>query len=119
MAETPRRATYERPVTARLRVVPDIGEPWDATPEDLVRFGLVDRLDAYARFDSWLRSVLGIDDSTESALNIIRRAVECAIMDYGHIPGSLGDSAEEDEKDLKIIRRIEAAAARMLEEEED
>lgn len=111
-------ATFQLPTKATLRVVPEVGEPWDATAEDLRRFGLTQKSAAYARFHDWFCETLGIKDATGASLNVIRYAVECAIMGYDHMPGSGGDDPEEDAEDVRIVRSIEAAAGRAVYGEE-
>jgi hypothetical protein len=78
------KITYDRPVNARLIVRLENGEEWNATPDDLTRFGLVRRLDAYGAFDDRLRTLLddaGLIDreATEAELNPVRYLVETAI----------------------------------------
>jgi hypothetical protein len=78
--------TYDVPVKATLRVRLSNGREWDATDEDLRKFGLDSRLDCYMRFDDALRKTLfdaGLlgtrGDITESALNTVRYLAEIAI----------------------------------------
>ena len=77
-------ATYDRPVKATLHVHLDNGETFQATAADLAKFGLVDSLDAYMRFDEALGKALrsaGLigGDITDAALNPVRYLVETAI----------------------------------------
>ena len=87
-----RTVEYQRPVQARLMVHLDNDEdPWEATPEDFERFGLVDRHDAYMVFDDALTSILEragmIEDGrlntarlNTARLNAVRYLVETAIV---------------------------------------
>lgn len=80
--------TFDRPIEATLQVKLADGSAWDATPEDLERFGYVKRLDAYVAFDDHLREALhsaGLirRDTTEARLNPLRYIVELAICHPG------------------------------------
>lgn len=107
-------ASYERPVEARLVVVAANGEKWDATADDMKRFGFIRPGDAYMRFHDWLCKVLDLERTTDSALSVIRYAVECAIHDYGHMPGYSGE--DDDERMRREVRLIERAAATVEED---
>lgn len=88
--DTAREASYDRPVPATLHVHLDNGEQWPVTAAELQRFGLVNSLDAYMRFDDALSKVLrdaGLigPDVTDAQLNPIRYLVETAIHNP-HLP---------------------------------
>jgi hypothetical protein len=76
--------SYDRPTGATLHVKLDNGETWEATPEDLERFGYGRRLDAYAIFDDYVSKAL-LDaglirrDITDAKINPLRYIVELAI----------------------------------------
>lgn len=73
--------TYDRPVEATLHVHLANGETWEATPEDLMRFGLTSKLDAYARVRDLLATALPWRaDLTGSPLNAVRHLAETAIV---------------------------------------
>lgn len=76
--------TYDRPTEATLHVHLANGETWEANPDDLAKFGYVNRLDAYMAFDDHLRDVLHAAglierEATEARLNPLRYLVELAI----------------------------------------
>lgn len=79
-------AEYSRPIKATLHVHLATGESWEATPEDLAKFGLDKVHDAYFRFDQALGKLLGdaglIErrDVTRARLNIVRYLAETAIV---------------------------------------
>lgn len=73
--------TYDRPVEAKLVVRLDNDEEWDAKPEDLKRFGLVDRNDAYMAVHRFMTKLLGDElddrgDLTKHPANCVRYMVE-------------------------------------------
>lgn len=83
-------AAYDRPVKATLMVRLANGEEWEATPEDLAKFRLVARNDAYMGFRRALDHILtnhGLLDYdsddyrelTDAELNPLRYFVETAI----------------------------------------
>jgi hypothetical protein len=101
-------ATYTEPVKATLRVRLANGREWDATDEDLRKFGLDSRLDCYMRFDDALRKTLhdaGLlgtrGDITDAALNAVRYLAEIAI---GH-PDLLNHPEHEGWKDVVAIEK--------------
>lgn len=80
--------TYDRPVKATLLVRLENGEEWEATPEDLEKFHLVNRLDAYMTFNRALTKALteqgllggdGPRDLTDTELNPVRYLGEISI----------------------------------------
>lgn len=78
--------SYDRPVTAKLVVQLANGETFEPTAEDLAKFGLVRRLDAYMAFNDHLAKVLiqaGLldreKDTTEARVNPLRYIAEVAI----------------------------------------
>lgn len=117
-------ATYERPVQGRLFVHLDNGESWEATPQDLTRFRLVERLDAYGQFRRALEAALaraGIDAAaTTAVLGPVRYLVEIAIMHPELLdhPDHLGwvDVAEIErflrEHQVELEARLQAARER-------
>jgi hypothetical protein len=83
-------ASYDRPTKATLIVRLANGEEWEATPEDLAKFRLVTRNDAYMGFRRALENVLtnhgllDYDSSeyreiTDAELNPLRYFVETAV----------------------------------------
>lgn len=76
--------TYDRPAAATLHVKLENGETWEATPEDLDKFGYVKRLDAYLLFDDHISEALRAasligKDITDARINPLRYIVELAI----------------------------------------
>jgi len=82
-------ASYDRPVTATLIVRTEHGEEWEASAEDLRKFGAVPADTVYHRFVDWVDQALataGVNMSVnESPLNPLRYALECAAY-YDHLP---------------------------------
>lgn len=117
-------ATYERPVQGRLFVHLDNGESWEATPQDLTQFRLVERLEPYGQFRRALEAALaraGIDaDATTATLGPVRYLAEIAIMhpDLVDHPDRLGwvDVAEIEkflrEHQVELEARLQAARER-------
>jgi hypothetical protein len=103
--------TYDRPVKATLLVRLDNGEEWEPKPEDLAKFNLVDRHEAYMTFDDHLRRILhdaGLigRDITDAQLNPVRYLVELAVV----CPDLLNhpDTAETDAEVVALERALEA-----------
>jgi hypothetical protein len=76
--------TYDRPQKATLYVRLESGETWEAKPEDLEKFNLVSRHEAYMTFDDAWSKILRRDDLvtgdiTNALLNPVRYLVETAI----------------------------------------
>ncbi len=76
--------SYDRPTDATLHVRLANGETWEATPEDLDKFGYVKRLDAYMAFDDTIHEALNAAglvgrDVTDARINPIRYVVETAV----------------------------------------
>lgn len=78
--------SYERPIKAALYVHLDNGDQFEAGPDDLAKFGYVDRLDAYMRFNERLADTLmsaGLierhKDLVRAKLNPLRYLAETAI----------------------------------------
>lgn len=99
--------TYDRPIQARLQVHLENGESWEATPEDLEKFGYADHRGTYARFANALWDVLHardlIDrDITEAMLNPVRYLVE-AVVAY---PETLGLVDPEDHAEIAVIEEF-------------
>jgi hypothetical protein len=111
-SDTARGASYDRPVKATLHVHLDNGEQWPVTKADLERFGLVDSLDAYMRFDDVLSEVLrsaGLigRDLTDAELNPVRYLVETAIRNprlLGHSENNGWSSVADLERALQERR---------------
>lgn len=103
-------ATYDRPIKATLHVHLDNGESWEATPEDLERFRLVNRHNAYITFDDALSKALrdpGLigRDVTDAQLNPVRYLVETAIVH----PDLLDHPDHEGWRDVaELERRLQA-----------
>lgn len=77
--------TYDRPVKATLHVHLENGESWEVTPDDLEKFGLVTRSEAYARFARLLRKALPWrHELPASPLNPLRYLAEVALV-FPHI----------------------------------
>jgi hypothetical protein len=78
--------TYQEPVAATLHVHLANGRTWEATPQDLAKFGLAKPLDGYIRFHDRLAAALreaGLIERdkqlTDSHLNTVRYLAEMAI----------------------------------------
>jgi hypothetical protein len=77
--------SYDRPVKATLHVHLDNGDTFPATADDLTKFGLVNRSDAYAKFDETMTTILtaaGLLEDGElvsATLNRVRYLVEMCI----------------------------------------
>lgn len=111
----PLSARYERPVPAMLVVRLENGEEWEATTEDLARFGAGVRLDLYSRTSDLLVEALGLEAGTDltradehHGANLVRYLVECALM-YDHSPWAdeHGEPWPEDEdgEDFREVLR--------------
>lgn len=112
--------TYERPVKAALFVRLANGEEFEATAADLARFGYVDRLDAYIRFQDRLARTLidaGLIERdkhlTNCAINPLRYLAETAI---GH-PELLDHPDMRDTYDEIVAIELALRAAGMPREE--
>lgn len=97
--------TYDRPTPATLHVKLKNGETWEATADDLEKFGYVKRLDAYITFSRHLAKVLfdaGLiereKDLTRTQLNPLRYIAELAICHP-----ALLDHPENAETDAQIV----------------
>lgn len=98
-------ATFDRPVKARLVVVPEYGDSWDATDEDLEKFGYADRRALMNRARALLRDIIGearFDDRDE--VSMIRYLIEYVVL-YDH---------DMDAGDKKMIKDIFDSAGRHL-----
>lgn len=98
--------SYDRPVKASLHVHLENGETWEATPEDLERFGLTRKLDAYMRFNDALSRILRdhdllSGDLTDAELNPVRYLAEIAI---GH-PDLLDHEEHESWRNVADLER--------------
>lgn len=107
--------TYDRPVGAALHVHLTNGETWEATDQDLVKFGLVNQLDAYMRFRDRLAGILrdaGLIDRamqlTGCELNPLRHLAELAIA----MPDLLDhpDNTESWQEVADLERRLRTLA---------
>lgn len=81
-----RNVTYDRPVKAKLMVsLNDGDEMWEATAEDLAKFGLFYGYDAYKVWHDWMVDLLDKGgllpdrDLTDAMINPIRYTVELAM----------------------------------------
>lgn len=113
--------TYSEPIPAKLLVRTESGREWEATPEDIARWGYVSQRVAYDRFSDWLYAVLrrgGAADVSvdETPVNCIRYAVECAIF-YDHMPDVDSATNEEDLADNQDT--MDEAFALMVPEADD
>lgn len=111
-----RNVTYDRPVNAKLMVVLEDGETWEAKPEDVRKFGYVDYLDAYTTFERTLREQLvagGVlserSDLTEAALNPVRYLVELCLC-YPHLIAH-PENAEFLQELVELERGLQVYAA--------
>lgn len=108
-----RKAAFDRPVDARLVVRTDTGEEWDASHDDLAKFGLVDRQTVYGTLRSMLMEGFGIENLDNSDLvTSIRYVIECGIF-YDHTPWSQADGTpwdEDEDCDTKAVLRGALAA---------
>lgn len=103
--------SYDQPVEATLQVKLANGSAWDATAEDMERFGYVKRLDAYVAFDDHLSKVL-LDaglirrEITEARINALRFIAELAICH----PDLLAhpETRETDAEIVEIERHLQA-----------
>jgi hypothetical protein len=103
--------TYDQPVEATLQVKLANGKAWEASAEDMERFGYVKRLDAYMSFQRHLTKVL-LDaglirrELTEARVNPIRYIAELAI----NCPDLLDhpETAETDAEIVAIERHLQA-----------
>jgi hypothetical protein len=109
--------TYDQPVEASLQVKLANGKTWEATAEDMKRFGYVSRSDAYLAFDDHLRELLhgaGLigREVTDAWINPIRYIAEVAI----NYPELLAhrDMADVNARIVEIERHLQAT---LLEEE--
>jgi hypothetical protein len=103
--------TFDRPIPAKLIVRLENGDEFEPSKDDFDKFGLVNRLDTYVRFEQLFTEALGIpsgtltDDGNEGP-NLIRYLAECAIM-YKHSPWADEDGREwsrdddDDEPDYR------------------
>lgn len=103
--------SYDQPVEASLQVKLANGKTWEATPEDLDRFGYVKRLDAYMTFNDHLHEALsgaGLvgRDITDAQLNPIRYIAELAICHPSLL--SHREVAETDARIVEIERHLQA-----------
>ncbi|WP_173056951.1 hypothetical protein [Phytohabitans houttuyneae] len=106
--------TYDRPVEATLIVRLANGDEWKAREEDLAKFDLVRRLDAYAAFDDHLSKILheaGLiqRELTEAQLNPLRYLVELAICHPDLLTHR--DVAAVNAEVVEIERTLERLAA--------
>lgn len=111
--------TYNRPVDATLHVHLDNGETWEATAEDMKKFGLVKRLDVYSLLDKKLREGLPLDDITDAEINPLRYLFEVVLMYPTHFD-EFPDKMEELLASVREIeRRLQADSARAEEAEDN
>lgn len=112
--------TYERPIEATLHVHLANGETWEAEADDLDRFGLVQRGEAYRVFRTTLMKILrradllSRDDLTDAALNPVRELAEYALR-YPHL---VDHHEHEGWPEVAKIERVLQAHADELKEQE-
>lgn len=103
--------TYDRPQEAKLHVHLENGETFEASKEDLQKFGYVDRYVAYRSFANRLDTILreaGLLDSydalTSAKLNPLRYLAELAII----MPDLLEhpETAENDEAIVELEKTL-------------
>lgn len=96
--------TYDRPVTAKLVVVLENGETWDADTDDFEVFNLVNRLAAYRDLEQVLTK-LGMDgDRRHSALRyVIERHLAYSGTD---LDIDIDDPDSEDAPVVAEVRRF-------------
>lgn len=100
-------ATYDRPAKAMLVVRLENGEEWEATDDDLTRFGLCQRGEAYSLFSRTLHAALQRENLlptgrlTDAYLNPIRYLVEVAVC-YPHL---IRHPEHEDWKSVADLER--------------
>lgn len=70
--------TYMRPVNANLHVHLDNGETFEASADDLSKFGYVRKGDVYTTWETRFREAIG-EDVTDSPLNPLRYILEISI----------------------------------------
>lgn len=113
--------TYDRPVEAKLFVVLDNGEKFEAKKEDLKKFGYVKSLDAYMNFNNHIDKILrnaGLiedgEDLTSTMINPLRYIAELSCV----MPELLNHPEHEDvheaiiqlEKTLRKAKEAQEAA---------
>jgi hypothetical protein len=112
---TPETATYSRPVKAKLIVRTEHDEEWEATPEDLLKFGYAKKMDMYISTCDMLTQALGPEGDIElSPANDVRYMIECALM-YSHSPWARADGTPwPDGEDQETGDRVRAAIKKAL-----
>lgn len=111
--------TFNRPVRATLHIHLENGETWKATPEDLDRFNLVNRYEAYMAFNGALCKILldaGLLDSndiTDARLNAVRDLVETAIVS----PDALWHAENEGWRSVAELERALQVRAKLITQE--
>ena len=106
---------YDRPITAELHVHLANGETFKATEDDLAKFGLVNKLDAYTAITGRLTEALGdkLDGRlTSSQLNPVRYLIECALMYPDHFTEFPQDMADLFAQIADIEQRLRDNPAR-------
>lgn len=108
--------TYDRPVEAKLHVHLANGDSWEARGEDLERFGLVKRLEAYSTFARQLGEALECSDLlpdgdlTSAQLNPVRYLAELAICfpDLLSHPDTAGTVAQIIDLERRLLSSANA-----------
>ena len=117
MPDRPLNASFERPVKARLVVKPEYGPEWNATADDLERFGYVHQQDTYMRVHDMLTEALGIADfdqlPEDSPALAVRYLIECGIC-YDHSPWAREDGTPWDPEDQDHGNRVKTAIRKAL-----
>lgn len=111
--------TFNRPIRGTLHVHLENGEAWEAKPEDLDQFNLVDRHEAYMAFEYALGRILrdagllGPDDEiTDARLNTVRYFVEIALTS----PNLLWHSEHEGWRSVAELERALQVRAKLITE---
>lgn len=79
-----RDVTYDRPVKAALVVRLDNGDEWEATAEDIERFGYREKMAITRSLMDYERVHLGAE-LVNTGLNPVRYLYEC-LVNYDHLP---------------------------------
>lgn len=108
--------TYERPMRASLIVRLENGDEWEASAQDLDRFGYGRRLSIYTRTAQMLAEGLGLshfDELTDHPRpNLVRYLIECGVM-YRHSPWADENGEpwprDEDDDEPPFMEQLRAA----------
>lgn len=88
--------TIDMPVTAKLMLVPEFGEPREATPADIRAIGFVHQSDLYMAADYALTRIMGVTDDDrmdltrwrdgDTVANLVRYFID-VVINYHHLGG--------------------------------